>query len=85
MLPNAADVLKLRQCRAAFTHGVIPIGDDRVDAGFRLGDNASLELDEMIRFVSALSKVGRQAFCDWSMFLSTDYAFEPINLAPQWP
>ena len=37
--------------RAAFTHGAIPIGDDRGDAGLRLGDNASLELDEMIRFV----------------------------------
>jgi hypothetical protein len=48
--------------RVAFTHGAIPIGDDRGNAGFQLGDNASLELDEMIRFVrQAIAHVWTEA------------------------
>jgi hypothetical protein len=50
LLLIAADVLKLRN-EGCVHSGAIPIGDDRGDASLRLGDNASLELDEMIRFV----------------------------------
>jgi hypothetical protein len=41
LAPYCGGCLEIAGMRAAFTHGAIPVGDDRGDAGFRLGDNAS--------------------------------------------
>ena len=54
LAPYCGGCLEIAGMRAALTQGAIPIGDDRGDAGLRLGDNASLELDEIIRMALPL-------------------------------